>query len=299
MNLKKKITDKLVGNPLYDKYRLIRKLLEKKGVEDKRLIDLNKNFNSQSHSKSALIWTTHKCASTLISKIFLEISKIHSYKYYNYESRLLRLVETKKLIINDVENFKYRNFQFLFRNFNEIYGPLRSPILIDNLNFYKNIFILRDPRDVLISYYFWITAGRKHLSLDKNQKEKFIKLRSHMLKIGINEFCLEFSKSWIIPTYTKYYDFYKNSEYKILIPYSKIINDYDDFIKQLFNYLDIKQNIPKKILDFNKYYKNGYKNDHLRDGSEGQFKFYLNDETNKILNKNLIDIFNKWKCFEL
>ena len=74
-----------------------------------------------------------------------------NYKYLDYASSIWYLgnnisVENPFTIESDCP--------FLYKEYGEIYGPLRTPFKIQNIENFNNIFFLRDPRDLLISSFY-------------------------------------------------------------------------------------------------------------------------------------------------
>lgn len=45
------------------------------------------------------------------------------------------------------------NADLLFRRWGEIYGPLRAPLDLPETSAYRQVFFLRDPRNVAVSAY--------------------------------------------------------------------------------------------------------------------------------------------------
>ena len=77
--------------------------------------------------KSILFWSTHKCASTFIAWALRQIAKNSDYQYFDYASNIWFLGNTLKI----KEPFRIeRECPFLYKEYGEIYGPLRTPFKV-------------------------------------------------------------------------------------------------------------------------------------------------------------------------
>ena len=139
---------------------------------------------SQSNKQSVLFFTTHKCASTYMEKIFnylntnylgLTSINIESYLWNNFNQDVFQILQEKQSII--------------FRSKGIFYSPLHQFISIDNIQNYCILLMLRDPRDVLVSNYYSLAYSH---TLPKNQKrsQSFLEKRKKVQSMTIDEFVL-------------------------------------------------------------------------------------------------------------
>ena len=192
-----------------------------------RVIDSAKFLlDKKNNKKSILIWTTQKTASTFINKAVRSIAKNSGYKYFDYSSYIWYL--GNKIRLKNPYQIE-SDCSFLYREYGEIYGPIRKPIDIKNQNQYKHIFFLRDPRDLLVSS-FYSKSYSHEIPQNNFEKKEFLEERKSVLKKGIDNFCLEYADKWIIPYFEKYKEIKNNSDENHFLIYEKFIDNPSDFL---------------------------------------------------------------------
>ena len=222
---------KLIKNKIHDiiyffKTKLVYRIIKNDNFRTLiRIADSSNYLEKNNKINSVIFWTTHKCASTYISKFLELVAKESSLKHFDYAGHIWELGNE----INLENPFQIeQNCDFLYKKYGEIYGPMRTPFdfnLRSNLN---NIFFLRDPRDLIISKYYSVAYSHPVPSHNKGKK-KFLDLRYQTKKMDINDFFLKQIDDWIIPYYTKYKFMRENSK-----------------LSSVYKYEDLKEN-PKKI----------------------------------------------------
>ena len=264
-----------------------------------RIIDSAKYlYDKKSNKKSVIIWTTQKTASTFIQKALKLISSNSEYTYYDYASciwSLGNLIKLKNPFVIESE------CQFLYKEYGEIYGPIRKPFNLKNQSKFINIFFLRDPRDLLVSSFYSRSASHE---IPKNYfwKQKFLQDRKKSLELGIDKYCLEYADNWIIPDFKNYQEMMeKNSKNNYFLSYDYFINSPSDFIRSLSEIMNIElsenliRKLKSKALDpfKNKIFKKS-KVTHYRSGKNRQFEKELKEETLIQLNDKLRKILEYW-----
>jgi hypothetical protein len=102
-----------------------------------RVTDAIKYLEENRRINSIFFWTTHKCASTFVSKFLLKIANESNLKYFDYAGHVWDLGDKIKL---DNPYKVTTDCDFLYRTYNEIYGPIRTPFEFDNMYKFNNIF---------------------------------------------------------------------------------------------------------------------------------------------------------------
>lgn len=301
MKIKDVIKKKILGIIYYFKSIIIFRIIKNDKFKVlRRIADSSDYLENRKEINSIIFWTTHKCASTYISKFLELISKESKQKHFDYAGNIWELGNEIKIKDPfDIET----NCDFLYREYGEIYGPMRTPFdfsLRDKLN---NIFFLRDPRDLIVSKYYSIAYSHPEPS-NIIVKKEFLKKRYEARKLGINNFFLKQIDDWIIPHYTKYKCMRENSRFSSFHKYE----DLKDNPKKVFFKItkDMNIDISEKMIDelvksFEKPFKdkkNNKLNDiysHTRSGENRQFENELSRDILIRGNNKLKDIINYWK----
>jgi len=246
--------------------------------------------------ESVIFFTTHKAASNFTNEILKITENSSDYILYDYGA-LVGSLSDKLNLENDFENYLNINYKFLFNPLGEIYGPQRMPLKFPNINNYKKIFFLRDPRDVLVSAYY--SFGYSHVEpKSKSLLKGFNEKRALIQNQSIDEYVLKESKNWIEPIYMEYKDLKENSDKVCLyIKYSKFVNDTYGCIEEILNFFDIQNidliksltRVANPVSDIEN------KNLHKRSGKNNQWKTHLTEETQEKLNKELSEVLKYWQ----
>jgi hypothetical protein len=227
---------------------------------------------------SILFFTTYKCASSFIGQLLNDLSAGSGYRRANFDSLLTEM----EVDVHAV----YRDPAFLanaFRQQGFIYGPMRHFQAIPNMDQYKILLLLRDPRDVLVSHYYSVLFSHSIIS------KKLLEKRRANVGKDIDKFVLdhldEFAK-----IYERYCDNLLGLENVTFYSYENMISEPRAFLIFLREYLDVvvedseldaiaenRMKLPKT--------ENKYSN--FRSGRSGQFAEKLKSETLRKMEQRL------------
>jgi hypothetical protein len=229
-----------------------------------------------------IFFTVHRCASRYVTNI------------------LKKLVEESDMCHVDIGGYLwnggiiYTEPQNIYRKFGYLYGPFYGMdkeeliIPIENLDDFKILYMLRDPRDVLTSYYFhW---GYELYS--NPAVEDYLKVRSEeTLAMTIDEWVLE-KFPLFLERYKTYLEKFNNKPGILFIKYEDMLEDFDNWLNNIIRFIDV--NVKKGTIESIKR-KANFKVDkedvkaHKRQVIPGDHKRKLKKETINILNSQ----FNK------
>lgn len=247
-------------------------------------------------NRSSLIWTTHKGASSVVTKMLRNLEKKINFGYFDYESKICRYSKELDKIYDPNDLLEEYNDIF-FQRFNNIYGPLRKPYEIDYMNSYNHIFILRDPRDVLISAYYWFGFTESRTPEHHGLHNMFVKRRDKIQSLSKDDACIYLADEWLFDIYAKYLEIYKKYENTFFIPYKFLKSNPDFFLESFFKASGIndKKGILKKLAQ-EVLRKKPSKNDlkHRRSGKSNQYLTELQPQTIENLNSLFNPILNAW-----
>lgn len=190
---------------------------------------------SKSKQQSILFFSVHKSASTLI------------------KNSIIRLIGSQNIIplklsgyLSKEKQEKYYNNPVFMNNVlrenGYFYGAFRAYYPFPNLDKFKIVLVLRDPRDVLTSFYF-STLFNHPLSSQQVYKD-----RNKYANYTIDQYVLE-----IAPAMQKIYaDYCKHlieRENVLFLKYEDMIEDFGPWLYSLTSFLELKNiNVAEKII---------------------------------------------------
>jgi hypothetical protein len=239
---------------------------------------------SKSNRQSICLFTTHKCASTFFARLLKLFENVSDYKNINFEGYMyLKQLNKKEIFVDEA----FLNDCFKTKGY--IYGPLRTYIEIPDIEEYKVVLILRDPRDVMVSHYFSMAYSHKMINKD------FFKLRKNALSKTIDELVFEIS-DYYYETY-KNYSTLLNNKNMMFVSYDHIISSPAQFLNKILDFTcidlneDQKNNILMNELNYSSQKSMTEKfNHHRRSGKSGDYKNKLKPETIDLLNQKFEEI---------
>lgn len=186
---------------------------------------------------------------------------------------------------------------------NHIYGPIRLslkegpvyekvvlPILKNELlHKYKAICFIRDPRDIIVSFYY-SQAYSHPLSNNEDIKLLQIKNRDRALIIGIDKYALE-EADFFKEKFEMMISILESNKNSLLLKYEDMIYDFDSFHDQLSTFIELPSG-GKEIIYENTRPKNEGIHSHRRNGQKNGYKKELQDETIVAMNNKLRSILN-------
>ncbi len=236
-----------------------------------------------SKQQSILFFTVHKSASTFIKNTVMELLAHENLTVINFSGYLSKNAQEKT----------YNNFGKmgkLLKPKGYFYGAFRSYYQFPEMERFKILLVLRDPRDVLNSYYFSTLynhpIGRKEVLEEREQ----------FANMDIDTFVLqkapEFKK--------KYSDFCKHLLHRpnvVLLQYEDMISNFTPWLNKLSDFLEIKSNdeVKKNIITKTSFkVKKEDKNSFIRSIKANDYKDKLKPETitklNEIFKEELLQL---------
>jgi hypothetical protein len=258
--------------PIYK--RLFKPILLRKRFQIEKEL-LKGRHQPEVKEQSVILFTTFKCASTLLSKLTREFCKRSGLTNVDFDVYLSHQEE-------DVDKW-FSSQAFLknaFRDKGYVYGPFRSYRNIPEINNYKLLLLLRDPRDVLTSHYYSIAYSHGVMNT------KLLEKRRRAKKQTVDEFVVSNYED-ILNIYKEYADKLIGNKNVVYWKYEDMIARPKDFIISFANLVgaNITEHEIKSIVE-NEFVL-PEKEDvqkHRRSGKTGQYKIKLTHETINFLN---------------
>ena len=244
---------------------------------------------------SAIFYTTHKCASTFVYRLFDVILKNSEYEFVDYAGAIFGAGDQLN-IENPYEAFLEQAYSDLYSLHGKIYGPQRQYLDFPGRNNFKHIFFLRDPRDVLVSSYF--SRGFTHAEpLNTIHRKQFLEKRENTRTKEIDSYVLEEAEAWIYPLYKQYLELRSTAKSYIYLKYDLFVEDSSKFIQKIGEFLDLhpSQKDVNLLTEEASPVQNVEVMKHKRSGKTGQYMEKLHPSTVEQLNQMLSEILSDWQ----
>ena len=263
---------------------------------------INKNFSlerkvlkgkhqSTSKNQSILLFSVYRAGSTFLGGLMKKIASgagltVVDLDGYFYQLGIGKEWEGKGRVMLDVP----------YRSTGYFYGPFRSfNRSIRNIEDYKILLVLRDPRDVIVSSYYAIYSHVTPLLEGKQALRNRIKRRKKELQQTVDEFVISRSGS-NSRFLNRYYEYYKELMGKpnvLFLKYEDMVENFDAWLHRVIEFLGM--DLSREFIDRLKAEAN-FKVDkedihkHKRQVTPGDHKRKLKPETIDLLNSKTKEI---------
>jgi len=267
-------------------YSFIQLYLSKKALINSDKHKKNCRLDNSYESNSILhkfITLTHKAASMYIFFILKKICLQSNILIIDHnEISIFNKKQTENERVSADDIFTTNCFK------NKMYfggrgGPYLVELFKKNLKFYKGIFIVRDPRDLIISRYFSAKYSHNPYTVDIKEKRKVLDKLS--INDGISLTIQDFEKTTAQYVFL-WLKYYKDKNIKIL-KYEDLVENSQNFFLNIIDHLELNVSVDlvKKIVQNNSFQsltdrKRGTEDisSHLRKGVVGDWKNHFNSD---------------------
>jgi len=187
-----------------------------------------------------------------------------------------------------------KQYAQVFRPQGYLYGPFGGMIEgIANLQAYKVVLVVRDPRDIAVSAYY--SKGTSHgLPLTQaDKREAFIRERGTTQNKSIQQYVIDYAPQ-VLREFDRYKKYLIDGEYNVhLCKYEQMVIDFPQWLDDLANFCcdGINQELRYQIIGEHELLKpkNEDPTKHIRKGQPGDYKEKLDEISISKLN----DIFTE------
>jgi hypothetical protein len=226
---------------LADKYRSNRRFRMKYTNE---MLILSGKHKTKNDYQSVFFFTVHKCASVYVGNLLKKIASDSGITPLDFEAYFFSggNVRTNKKNpgFND-EVFKKKGY---------LYGPFREyRSTIANIEDYKILLFLRDPRDVLVSFYYSVAFSHGIPSRNRKMASHLLQMRENAQNMSIDSFVVD-NADLFLCRYQSYCQKLLNAENVFFSKYEEMVSDFDKWLAQIINFVGIKcsSNTKKEII---------------------------------------------------
>ena len=230
---------------------------------------------------SFFIFSLHKAGSTLLNKIIRHCCLYHKIPFVNFPSETFqRGFPFESVDQNIIKHFEPKGY---------CYGGFRviTPAFRDfDFSPYKKIFLVRDPRDILVSFYYSVLKSHT-IPKEGVASENLIKARERLQTMDINDYTLRQAPQLLQRMNNIQLVGHENIK---LYRYEDVIFNKKEWIKDMFNFLELSLEEAKLNQILKKVDIIPDKEDqsqHIRKVTPGDHKEKLRKETIEQLNKIL------------
>ncbi len=183
-----------------------------------------------------------------------------------------------------------------YRTAGYFYGPFRSWNRgIPNIDDYKIILVLRDPRDVIVSAYYSIYSHIMPSLEGKVKRQTRVNRRKRLRELSVDEYVIDKlnSDSHFLDRYCEYHKELMGKPNVLFLKYEDMVTNFEPWLDRLLGFLDLDVDPGliaeiKAGADFKVSNEDIYK--HKRQVTPGDHKRKLKPETIDILNKKTAEV---------
>lgn len=180
------------------------------------------------------------------------------------------------------------------------YGPFRSFNRgIANIDDYKILLVLRDPRDVIVSAYYSLYSHVSPDSMSKKKLQQRQERREEKLRQSVDEYIINKMNSTTRLTdyYLEYHRELLGKKNVLFLKYEDMVTHFDPWLDRMLEFFELEVSPQlleeiKNAANFNVTREDVHK--HKRQVTPGDYKRKLNNETIEFLNertKEVLDLF--------
>lgn len=259
-------------------------------MNESRLIK-GSNFN-ENKKTSIIHFSFNKAATQYVKSILMRCAVNNGMVQVNFDGYAFNsdFPFLQHLSLSEMEKYKH-----IFKKNGYLYSVFGGMVEgIPNLDEYKIVLFVRDPRDILTSRYYSISYSHGVPAVFGDKHDIFIKEQIKARNHTIDEYVISESDMLLLE-FNRYNEIFleKHSNY-FLTKYEHMVDEFDVWLKSLLDYCEF--NINKDLLrtftdENNKLLSKGEnKFKHVRKGKPGDYKEKLKPETVEFLNNKFSSV---------
>ena len=291
MSIHVAIKNSLRKIPILDSYLKKREFNKKYAVE---LALLENRPLRAGKAPSVLHFSINKAATQHVKKVLHSIALENELIPVHYHEFVFL---TGRPYLDHLSKKEFQDYQHIFRPRGFLYSVFGGMIPhIENLQNYRLLFTVRDPRDVLVSGYYSAAFSHRIPPEESGKREAFLEQRKKAQDTPIDEFVLEQCDK-VKSVYMRYHkQLLEPWDHTVMLKYEEMVDDYERWLDRLAEELelDISKDLKQRLIEQNeeKAAKKENKYRHRRKGQPGDYREKLQPETISQLNEQLKPVLN-------
>lgn len=266
----------------------LHKLAIKKQQWQARLKSINEPV-SWYDPESVYFYSVHKAGTALFTHVLRQANEL---THVDYETMLFDDKLSTELVFE-----KYGHLYGVFRIVNEKHNQLYIKITrhIAKPDFVKDkniVYLVRDPRDLIISFYY--SFGFSHVSSANAQMESELQqTRNRLRSLSLDEFALKHAPV-VKEKLEILYWLSKESRHSIILRYEDLLEDFSGFMRNFSKYISIPPERQRELFLASRPRDSEDLKAHKRSGRSKQYIEKLKPETVHELNRVLRPVLEKF-----
>lgn len=267
---------------------ILRKIRDRVSVATSRLTP-----TVPSNTPSAFFYTFHKCASSLFSSYVLR--NINGLQHVDYE---------RNYYAGNMGTDPDQAVEFSPRG--HIYGPIRlsagprSPAARllkpttseDFISDKTALFLIRDPRDILVSRYYSFGFSHGESSVSEIRERQRAQ-RERILALGVDQYAIEFAPR-VKRDFEHLIRLSDACDKAVVLKFEDMVNDFPTFRTGLTSHLDVSDSVIDEIYNRSRPKEKENISSHRRSGKSGGYVTKLAEGTVEQINDELGSILDRF-----
>lgn len=201
-------------------------------------------------TKSILFFTTHKCGSMYVGKVIKELlsteSSLEFIDLVTYRIAKGADILSKGTIVGAAEDIKDQTLgkEIMLQPNGYFFGPFRNPefakLALGDLDDFKILLMLRDPRNVLTSLFYSIRDTHITPFASIPRREQFISERKELQRIGIDDFVLQYCDLWV-KRYQDYCEQILHRSNTLFVKFEDMADSHSEWLDQISEFLELHE----------------------------------------------------------
>jgi hypothetical protein len=185
-----------------------------------------------SSRQSVVLYTQHKCASVYTRDIFRDLALESGMIPVNYEQIIFQGEVTE----SDKDRIYGSGGQALYPTRGYSFAPVRAYHAgIHDLEAYRLVLMLRDPRDVLVSFYFSMAFSHSVPQADTGSRATVLAEREVATVANIDDYVMEKS-DFFLQTYENYLQHVFDRPNALFVTYEEMISDFASWLQKIIRH---------------------------------------------------------------
>jgi hypothetical protein len=237
------------------------------------------SHRATSKQQSIVFFSMQRAGSSIVGEIALELALALGLTPIDYE-------RYKGWYGHFVSKAVYREQGYYF-------GPYRYySDHVPHLERYRVILMLRDPRDVLTSWFFSMAYSHAVDCLDDRNRQSLISKRQRALELGVDDYVLE-SADWYLAQYGIYCDCLLQRPFVHFCRYEDMVTDFGGWLADLAQFIGLGEQEPLLAQIASRHAGKAEKEDparHMRQVTPGDHRRKLRTGTIRALNSKFAGV---------
>lgn len=198
----------------------------------------------KSDKQSVIVFSMHRSASTFMIDFLKKLASFNSMRHVFNDPKLESMPINKGKHIRTIPDHLKKGFTPA----GCVYGPYRRLVAIPNIKNYKQLLVLRDPRDVLVSLYFAQVYSHGPPP-DKVLRQEYLRRTRKAKEQGIDKYVLAGTDN-ILGIYRVYRKAHKENE-MLLLTYEEMVTNFRTFLRKFLDHCEL--DCYKQMLKFDRF----------------------------------------------